>query len=66
MTEIKAKGENLSTGMLTKNQLQLSQVHPAAMVNHKLAIAGRLGENLTVKEGREATRIASLNALTVV
>ena len=31
--------------------------------NGKLAISGRLGENLTVKEGQEATRIASLNAL---
>jgi enamine deaminase RidA (YjgF/YER057c/UK114 family) len=33
------------------------------VVNRKLAIAGRLGENLSVKEGREAARIASLNAL---
>jgi enamine deaminase RidA (YjgF/YER057c/UK114 family) len=33
------------------------------MVNRKLAIAGRLGENLSVKEGQEAARIASLNAL---
>jgi enamine deaminase RidA (YjgF/YER057c/UK114 family) len=32
-------------------------------VNRKLAIAGRLGENLSVKEGQEAARIASLNAL---
>jgi len=33
------------------------------VVNGKLAISGRLGENLTVKEGQEAARIASLNAL---
>jgi len=32
-------------------------------VNRKLSISGRLGENLSVKEGREAARIASLNAL---
>src|SRR5215468_1235987 len=35
------------------------------VVNRKLAIAGRLGENLSVKEGQEAARIASLNALAV-
>ena len=35
------------------------------MVNRKLAISGRLGENLSVKEGQEAARIASLNALAV-
>src|ERR1700757_3775308 len=33
------------------------------VVNRKLAIAGRLGEKLTVKEGQEAARIAALNAL---
>ncbi len=33
------------------------------VVNGKLAISGRLGDNLTVKEGQEAARIASLNAL---
>jgi enamine deaminase RidA (YjgF/YER057c/UK114 family) len=33
------------------------------VVNRKLAISGRLGENLSVKEGQEASRIASLNAL---
>jgi enamine deaminase RidA (YjgF/YER057c/UK114 family) len=33
------------------------------VLNRKLAISGRLGENLSVKEGREAARIASLNAL---
>ena len=35
------------------------------VVNRKLAITGRLGENLSVKEGQEAARIASLNALAV-
>jgi len=29
----------------------------------KLAISGRLGENLSVKDGQEAAHIASLNAL---
>jgi len=35
------------------------------VVNRKLAISGRLGENLAVKDGQEAARIASLNALAV-
>jgi len=35
------------------------------VVNRRLAISGRLGENLSVKEGQEAARIASLNALAV-
>jgi enamine deaminase RidA (YjgF/YER057c/UK114 family) len=35
------------------------------VVNRKLAVAGRLGEDLSVKEGQEAARIASLNALAV-
>jgi len=35
------------------------------VVNPRLAISGRLGENLSVKEGREAARIASFNALAV-
>ena len=35
------------------------------VVNGKLAISGRLGENLSVKEGQEAVRIASLNALAI-
>jgi enamine deaminase RidA (YjgF/YER057c/UK114 family) len=35
------------------------------VVNRKLAISGRLGENLSAKEGQEAARIASLNALAV-
>ena len=33
------------------------------VVNGKLSITGRLGENLSVKQGQEAARIASLNAL---
>jgi enamine deaminase RidA (YjgF/YER057c/UK114 family) len=35
------------------------------VVNGKLAIAGRLGENLSVKEGQEAARIAACNALAI-
>lgn len=45
------------------NLLFLSGTLP--VVNRKLAIAGRLGANLSVKEGQEAARIASLNALAV-
>ena len=45
------------------NLLFLSGTLP--VVNRKLAIAGRLGENLSVKEGQEAARIAALNALAV-
>ncbi len=45
----------------TGNLLFLSGVLP--VVNRKLAIAGRLGDSLSVKEGQEAARIASLNAL---
>jgi enamine deaminase RidA (YjgF/YER057c/UK114 family) len=43
------------------NFLFLSGTLP--VVNRKLAISGRLGMNLSVKEGQEAARIASLNAL---
>ena len=43
------------------NLLFLSGTLP--VVNRKLAIPGRLGENLSVKDGQEAARIASLNAL---
>src|SRR6478672_13127456 len=43
------------------NLLFLSGILPVA--NRKLAISGRLGGNLSVKEGQEAARIASLNAL---
>lgn len=45
------------------NLLFLSGTLP--LVNRKLAIAGRLGENLSVKEGQEAARIAALNALAI-
>src|SRR5258707_15149139 len=33
------------------------------LVNGKLAISGRLGANLSVDQGREAARLAALNAL---
>jgi len=33
------------------------------VVNRKLAISGRLGGNLSVEQGQEAARLASLNAL---
>jgi enamine deaminase RidA (YjgF/YER057c/UK114 family) len=33
------------------------------VVHRKPAISGRLGENLSIKEGQEAARIAALNAL---
>jgi len=48
----------------TGNLLFLTGMLP--VVNRKLAISGRLGENLpdlSVKEGQEAARIAALNAL---
>lgn len=45
----------------TGNLLFLSGTLP--VVNGKLAVAGRLGENLSVKEGQEAARIAAFNAL---
>src|SRR5215468_3980908 len=47
----------------TGNLLFLSGTLP--VVNGRLAIAGRLGANLSVKEGQEAARIAGLNALAV-
>lgn len=47
----------------TDNLLFLSGTLP--VVNRKLAIAGRLGDNLSVKDGQEAARIASLNALSL-
>jgi enamine deaminase RidA (YjgF/YER057c/UK114 family) len=43
------------------NLLFLSGTLP--VVNRQLVIAGRLGENLSIREGQEAARIASLNAL---
>jgi enamine deaminase RidA (YjgF/YER057c/UK114 family) len=36
-----------------------------AVANGKLAIAGRLGKNLSVEKGVEAARLAALNALAV-
>ena len=45
----------------TGNLLFLSGILPVA--DGKLAFAGRLGENLAVKQGQEAARIASLKAL---
>ena len=45
----------------TGDLLFLSGMLP--VVNRNLSISGRLGENLSVKEGGEAARIASLNAL---
>jgi enamine deaminase RidA (YjgF/YER057c/UK114 family) len=33
------------------------------LVNRKLAVSGRLGANLSVDQGREAARLAALNAL---
>jgi len=45
------------------NLLFLSGTLP--VVNRKLAINGRLGDSLSVKNGREAARIAALNALAV-
>src|SRR5215471_16574742 len=58
-TPLGAYVECSDTGKL----LFLSGTLPVA--NRKLAIAGRLGENLSVKEGQEAARIAALNALAV-
>jgi enamine deaminase RidA (YjgF/YER057c/UK114 family) len=43
------------------NLLFLSGTLP--VVNRKLALSGRLGGNLSVQDGQEAARIASLNAL---
>ena len=47
----------------TGNLLFLSGTLPVA--DQKLAFAGRLGENLAVKQGQQAARIAALNALAV-
>jgi len=58
-TPLGAYVESSDTGTM----LFLSGTLPVA--NGKLAIAGRLGENLSVKQGQEAARIASVNALAV-
>ena len=46
------------------NLLFLSGVLP--IVNRVLAVKGRLGDGLSVEDGRNAARIAALNALAVV
>ena len=56
-TPLGAYVESSDTGDL----LFLSGMLP--VVSRKLAISGRLGEHLSVKEGQDAARIASLNAL---
>ena len=43
------------------NLLFLSGILP--VVNRRLAIAGRLGKDLSIEEGREAARLSSLNVL---
>ena len=45
----------------TGNLLFVSGTLP--VVNRKLSYSGRLGANLSLKEGQEAARIAALNAL---
>ena len=45
----------------TGNLLFLTGMLP--VVNRKLPISGRLGDNLSVKEGQDAARVAALNAL---
>ncbi|HEU4678956.1 MAG TPA: RidA family protein [Terrimicrobiaceae bacterium] len=59
-TPLGAYVEASQTGSL----LFLSGMLP--VVNGKLAITGRLGENLSVEQGREAARTAALNTLAVV
>src|SRR4030095_3944870 len=56
-TPLGAYVESSDTGTL----LFLSGMLP--VVHRKLAIAGRLGANLSVQDGLDAARIASLNAL---
>lgn len=58
-TPLGAYVESSSTG----NLLFLSGMLP--VVNGKLAFSGRLGDTLSVEQGKEAVRIASLNALAV-
>ena len=58
-TPLGAYVESSDTGDL----LFLSGMLP--VVNRKLAISGRLGDNLSVKEGQDAARVAALNALAV-
>jgi enamine deaminase RidA (YjgF/YER057c/UK114 family) len=56
-TPLGAYVESSDTGPL----LFLSGMLP--VVNRTLAVAGRLGDTLSVEDGREAARIAALNAL---
>jgi enamine deaminase RidA (YjgF/YER057c/UK114 family) len=56
-TPLGAYVESSDTGSL----LFISGTLP--VVDHRLAITGRLGENLSVQKGQEAARVASLNAL---
>jgi enamine deaminase RidA (YjgF/YER057c/UK114 family) len=58
-TPLGAYVEAAQTGSL----LFLSGVLP--VVNRKLSLTGRLGENLSVEQGREATRIAAMNTLAI-
>ncbi len=58
-TPLGAYVESSATG----NLLFLSGILP--VVDHKLTLTGRLGANLSVKQGQEAARIASLNVLAV-
>ena len=58
-TPLGAYVEAVQTGSL----LFLSGVLP--VVNRKLSIAGRLGENLSVGQGQEAARIAAMNTLAI-
>ena len=55
------------------NYVEVSQVGSLLFIsgtlpvaNGKLAITGRLGDNLSVEEGREAARLAAMNALAAV
>ena len=52
---------NASRAGRVEKMLFLSGTLP--LVDGKLAISGRLGANLSVDQGREAARLASLNAL---
>ena len=47
----------------TGNLLFLSGTLP--VVNRKLTITGRLGENLSIKDGQDAARTATLNTLAI-
>ena len=52
---------NASRAGRVEKMLFLSGTLP--LVDGKLAISGRLGANFSVDQGREAARLASLNAL---